>query len=452
MTENFHPNEAEDVQKTWNTSIEEQTRLLKDIQKTRQTAAALEQRTTTAVDAGHAPASTQHQQSRVVEFASSDETRRFSGTSRSSRWEQFSTRHEETSTDFSSSLTTSDNAGILTKTVRRAKSASAKKSKKSSIVDRILTGADSRHHGVSQSSVSDDDDTSMPDLLPFSNDRRPKNVSAVPAVMKPTRNSEKRSRIDSSSLVDQYIGCRQPPSLPPQQPAPVAYTRSDSSERGSLVRRRSSVKRRPEEVLLRGSQGNLRRQESMTNLIRFDSYETMNSSSGHDLVFGQKQISTTNPEMSRDRRRSQDQCLIEKSGSQGNLLRRQESITNLSNYLQADLNRKWSIDAKIGAGGDDLVFGQSQVAMNGELRRDRRIEQSNSQGNLRRQDSMSNLSNLQDDINSLLRDAATVSTISNSNSSRTVVETTSNSLTSYPSGRSNYQAIASSLLSEPGPR
>ena len=150
----FH-REEENVTNTWNTSIEEQTRLLEEIQRDYQRTTAA---TASVTYAAALPAA--QQQTRMVEeekkiVNSSDETRsRFSSTtSRSSRWEQFSTRHEETSTadSISTSLTASDNAGRLTKTTKtvrsKSQSASAKKSQSSkSIVDKILTkGAGSRH-------------------------------------------------------------------------------------------------------------------------------------------------------------------------------------------------------------------------------------------------------------------------------------------------------------------
>ena len=97
---------------TWNTSIEEQARLLEQIQRQQQRTAS--DAAAAAMLAHAAPA---HHQTHMVEeekIVSSAETRRFSGSSRSSRWEQFSTRHEETSTDFCGNLTTSDNASRLT--------------------------------------------------------------------------------------------------------------------------------------------------------------------------------------------------------------------------------------------------------------------------------------------------------------------------------------------------
>ena len=169
--------EDEDVHNTWNTSIEEQTRLLEEIQRNQRTIAA-----TASVTYAAAPPATAQQQTRMVEeekkiVNSSDETRsRFSSTtSRSSRWEQFSTRHEETSmadSSISTSLTASDNAGRLTKTANtvrsKSQSASAKKSQSSkSIVDKILTkGAGSRH--IIGMSDDDETDMEMPDLSPFS--------------------------------------------------------------------------------------------------------------------------------------------------------------------------------------------------------------------------------------------------------------------------------------------
>ena len=541
---NFHLDD--DVTKAWNTSIEEQTRLLEEIQRQQQRTATETAAVAAAMPAMVTRTSPAYHQSHMVEeekFVSSDETQRFSSSSRSSRWEQFSTRHEETSMDFCGNLTTSDNGSRLTKTVRRAKSASAKKSN-SSIVDRILTSGGSHHV------MSDDDDTSMPDLLPFTS-KSTINPKQEQNVMKPKRSKEKKSRIESSSLVDQYVGRQQT----------SGRNRADSTaERGNLVRR-NSVTRRSNEVLrtehihhqssssnisnyFQGdliswdtppnrsrddlvfgtqnqfnnsethrvhwsenqskiekskSQGSILRQDSLTNVnsylpqvpSRKKSFNVSNRD-GDDLVFGQRNNSNT-IETSRQERRRRS---IEKSGSQSNL-RRQESLTDLSNFLHEDLNRKWSLNTPA---REDLVFGHMPSSNNnvvsstersnlsrrnsvtrrsnealrtehihrqnsssnvnnylqGDLRDHRRqetnqpawLERSGSQGNLRRQDSMSNLSNLQDDINSLLRDTTTTSTSSSN------VQTSTRCDNGYINSghRSNYQAIASSLLSEPAPR
>ena len=247
------------------------------------------------------------------------------------------------------------------------------------------------------------------------------------------------------------------------------------------------------------SQGSILRQDSLTNVnsylpqapSRKKSFNVSNRD-GDDLVFGQRNNSNT-IETSRQERRRRS---IEKSGSQSNL-RRQESLTDLSNFLHEDLNRKWSLNTPA---REDLVFGHMPSSNNnvvsstersnlsrrnsvtrrsnealrtehihrqnsssnvnnylqGDLRDHRRqetnqpawLERSGSQGNLRRQDSMSNLSNLQDDINSLLRDTTTTSTSSSN------VQTSTRCDNGYINSghRSNYQAIASSLLSEPAPR
>ena len=516
----------EDVHNTWNTSIEEQTRLLEEIQRN--------QRTTTATAAAAsvtyaaAPPATAQQQTRMVEeekriVNSSDETRsRFSSstTSRSSRWEQFSTRHEETSMadSISTSLTASDNAGRLTKTTKtvrsKSQSASAKKSQSSkSIVDKILTkGAGSRH--VIGMSDDDETDMDMPDLSPFPLGNKTMSSSKVKfeeilplgsskqethGIIKSTRTSEKRSRLESSSLVDQYIGRQS-----------SGQNRGDSSERGSLARR-PSMSKRPEEMLqvnqgnlyrqdsygslmpevpsrkkslnaeTRGdrrqkenqtstvekskSQGNLRRQGSRGNLSSYMpedliSFDSPINQSRNDLVFGQ-----TNPSQNDYQRinnyqiPTNERSSLEKSGSQGNLLRRQESLTELSNFLQEDLSRKWSFDASTTGPSKELgVFGQKnrQTILPPEMPRNCRQENQSggSQTNLRRQNSMTNLNSLQDDINSLLRDTSTAPTsaVGGGGSSTVQTSTRCDTYISSSSGRSSYQAIASSLLSEPAPR
>ena len=520
----FH-HEDEDVHNTWNTSIEEQTRLLEEIQRN--------QRTTTATAAASvtyaaAPPATAQQQTRMVEeekkiVNSSDETRsRFSSstTSRSSRWEQFSTRHEETSMvdSISTSLTASDNAGRLTKTTKtvrsKSQSASAKKSQSSkSIVDKILTkGAGSRH--VIGMSDDDETDMDMPDLSPFPLGNKTMASSKVKfeeilplgsskqethGIIKSTRTSEKRSRLESSSLVDQYIGRQS-----------SGQNRGDSSERGSLARR-PSITKRPEEMLqvnqgnlyrqdsygslmpevpsrkkslnaeTRGdrrqkenqsstvekskSQGNLRRQGSRGNLSSYMpedliSFDSPINQSRNDLVFGQ-----TNPSQNDYQRinnyqiPTNERSSLEKSGSQGNLLRRQESLTELSNFLQEDLSRKWSFDATSTGPSKELgVFGQKnrQTILPPEMPRNCRQENQSggSQTNLRRQNSMTNLNSLQDDINSLLRDTSTAPTsaVGGGGSSTVQTSTRCDTYISSSSGRSSYQAIASSLLSEPAPR
>ena len=520
----FH-HEDEDVHNTWNTSIEEQTRLLEEIQRN--------QRTTTATAAASvtyaaAPPATAQQQTRMVEeekkiVNSSDETRsRFSSstTSRSSRWEQFSTRHEETSMvdSISTSLTASDNAGRLTKTTKtvrsKSQSASAKKSQSSkSIVDKILTkGAGSRH--VIGMSDDDETDMDMPDLSPFPLGNKTMASSKVKfeeilplgsskqethGIIKSTRTSEKRSRLESSSLVDQYIGRQS-----------SGQNRGDSSERGSLARR-PSITKRPEEMLqvnqgnlyrqdsygslmpevpsrkkslnaeTRGdrrqkenqssmvekskSQGNLRRQGSRGNLSSYMpedliSFDSPINQSRNDLVFGQ-----TNPSQNDYQRinnyqiPTNERSSLEKSGSQGNLLRRQESLTELSNFLQEDLSRKWSFDASTTGPSKELgVFGQKtrQNILPPEMPRNCRQENQSggSQTNLRRQNSMTNLNSLQDDINSLLRDTSTAPTsaVGGGGSSTVQTSTRCDTYISSSSGRSSYQAIASSLLSEPAPR
>ena len=520
----FH-HEDEDVHNTWNTSIEEQTRLLEEIQRN--------QRTTTATAAASvtyaaAPPATAQQQTRMVEeekriVNSSDETRsRFSSstTSRSSRWEQFSTRHEETSMvdSISTSLTASDNAGRLTKTTKtvrsKSQSASAKKSQSSkSIVDKILTkGAGSRH--VIGMSDDDETDMDMPDLSPFPLGNKTMASSKVKfeeilplgsskqethGIIKSTRTSEKRSRLESSSLVDQYIGRQS-----------SGQNRGDSSERGSLARR-PSITKRPEEMLqvnqgnlyrqdsygslmpevpsrkkslnaeTRGdrrqkenqssmvekskSQGNLRRQGSRGNLSSYMpedliSFDSPINQSRNDLVFGQ-----TNPSQNDYQRinnyqiPTNERSSLEKSGSQGNLLRRQESLTELSNFLQEDLSRKWSFDASTTGPSKELgVFGQKnrQTILPPEMPRNCRQENQSggSQTNLRRQNSMTNLNSLQDDINSLLRDTSTAPTsaVGGGGSSTVQTSTRCDTYISSSSGRSSYQAIASSLLSEPAPR
>ena len=221
------------------------------------------------------------------------------------------------------------------------------------------------------------------------------------------------------------------------------------------------------------SQGSIHRQESLTNVNNYmpevpsrkKSFNVTNRG-GDELVFGQRNL-TNNEKTRRGRRQSietsgsksilrrqesrERRQSEEKSGSQSSL-RRQESLTNLSSFLQEDLNRKWSLNAT-SAVGEDLVFGQTNNSNNVDARHDRRqdtnqawLERSSSQNNLRRQDSMSNLSNLQDDINSLLRDTTTTSSSN--------VQTTIRCDNTYINSghRSNYQAIASSLLSEPAPR
>ena len=516
----FH-HEDEDVHNTWNTSIEEQTRLLEEIQRNQRTTTA-----TASVTYAAAPPATAQQQTRMVEEGkkivnSSDETRsRYSSstTSRSSRWEQFSTRHEETSMadSISTSLTASDNAGRLTKTTKtvrsKSQSASAKKSQSSkSIVDKILTkGAGSRHI------MSDDDETDMdmPDLSPFPLGNKTMASSKVKfeeilplgsskqethGIIKSTRTSEKRSRLESSSLVDQYIGRQS-----------SGQNRGDSSERGSLARR-PSMSKRPEEMLqanqgnlyrqdsygslmpevpsrkkslnaeTRGdrrqkenqsstvekskSQGNLRRQGSRGNLSTYlpedlISFDSPINQSRNDLVFGQ-----TNPSQNDYQRinnyqiPTNERSSLEKSGSQGNLLRRQESLTELSNFLQEDLSRKWSFDASTTGPSKELgVFGQKnrQTILPPEMPRNCRQENQSggSQTNLRRQNSMTNLNSLQDDINSLLRDTSTAPTsaVGGGGSSTVQTSTRCDTYISSSSGRSSYQAIASSLLSEPAPR
>ena len=506
----FH-HEDEDVHNTWNTSIEEQTRLLEEIQRN--------QRTTTATAAvasvtyAAAPPATAQQQTRMVEeekriVNSSDETRsRFSSstTSRSSRWEQFSTRHEETSMadSISTSLTASDNAGRLTKTTKtvrsKSQSASAKKSQSSkSIVDKILTkGAGSRHI------MSDDDETDMdmPDLSPFplGNKTMASSKHETHGIIRSTRTSEKRSRLESSSLVDQYIGRQS-----------SGQNRGDSSERGSLARR-PSMSKRPEEMLqanqgnlyrqdsygslmpevpsrkkslnaeTRGdrrqkenqsstvekskSQGNLRRQGSRGNLSSYMpedliSFDSPINQSRNDLVFGQANPSQNDYQRINNYQiPTNERSSLEKSGSQGNLLRRQESLTELSNFLQEDLSRKWSFDASTTGPSKELgVFGQKtrQNILPPEMPRNCRQENQSggSQTNLRRQNSMTNLNSLQDDINSLLRDTSTAPTsaVGGGGSSTVQTSTRCDTYISSSSGRSSYQAIASSLLSEPAPR
>ena len=519
----FH-HEDEDVHNTWNTSIEEQTRLLEEIQRNQRTTTA----TAASVTYAAAPPATAQQQTRMVEeekriVNSSDETRsRFSSstTSRSSRWEQFSTRHEETSMadSISTSLTASDNAGRLTKTTKtvrsKSQSASAKKSQSSkSIVDKILTkGAGSRH--VIGMSDDDETDMDMPDLSPFPLGNKTMASSKVKfeeilplgsskqethGIIKSTRTSEKRSRLESSSLVDQYIGRQS-----------SGQNRGDSSERGSLARR-PSMSKRPEEMLqinqgnlyrqdsygslmpevpsrkkslnaeTRGdrrqkenqsstvekskSQGNLRRQGSRGNLSSYMpedliSFDSPINQSRNDLVFGQ-----TNPSQNDYQRinnyqiPTNERSSLEKSGSQGNLLRRQESLTELSNFLQEDLSRKWSFDASTTGPSKELgVFGQKnrQTILPPEMPRNCRQENQSggSQTNLRRQNSMTNLNSLQDDINSLLRDTSTAPTsaVGGGGSSTVQTSTRCDTYISSSSGRSSYQAIASSLLSEPAPR
>ena len=502
----FH-HEDEDVHNTWNTSIEEQTRLLAEIQRNQRTIAA-----TASVTYAAAPPATAQQQTRMVEeekkiVNSSDETRsRFSSTtSRSSRWEQFSTRHEETSMadSISTSLTASDNAGRLTKTTKtvrsKSQSASAKKSQSSkSIVDKILTkGAGSRH--IIGMSDDDETDMEMPDLTPFSlGNKTMASKQETHGIIKSTRTSEKRSRLESSSLVDQYIGRQS-----------SGQHRGDSSERGSLARR-PSMSKRPEEMLQANqgnlyrqdsygslmpevpsrkkslntetrrdrrqkenqsstvekskSQGNLRRQGSRGNLSSYlpedlISFDSPINQSRNDLVFGQ-----TNPSQNDYQRINNYQIptnesgRLEKSGSQGNLLRRQESLTELSNYLQEDLSRKWSFDASTTGPSKELgVFGQKnrQTILPPEMPRNCRQENQSggSQTNLRRQNSMTNLNSLQDDINSLLRDTSTAPTsaVGGGGGGSSTVQTSTRCDT-YISGNSGYQAIASSLLSEPAPR
>ena len=504
----FH-HEDEDVHNTWNTSIEEQTRLLAEIQRNQRTTTA-----TASVTYAAAPPATAQQQTRMVEeekkfVNSSDETRsRFSSstTSRSSRWEQFSTRHEETSMadSISTSLTASDNAGRLTKTTKtvrsKSQSASAKKSQSSkSIVDKILTKG-SRH--IIGMSDDDETDMEMPDLSPFSlgNKTMASSKQETLGIMKSTRTSEKRSRLESSSLVDQYIGRQS-----------SGQNRGDSSERGSLARR-PSMSKRPEEMLQANqgnlyrqdsygslmpevpsrkkslntetrrdrrqkenqsstvekskSQGNLRRQGSRGNLNSYMpedliSFDSPINQSRNDLVFGQ-----TNPSQNDYQRinnyqiPTNERSSLEKSGSQGNLLRRQESLTELSNYLQEDLSRKWSFDASTTGPSKELgVFGQKnrQTILPPEMPRNCRQENQSggSQTNLRRQNSMTNLNSLQDDINSLLRDTSTAPTsaVGGGGGSSTVqTSTRCDTYISSSSGRSSYQAIASSLLSEPAPR
>ena len=505
----FH-HEDEDVHNTWNTSIEEQTRLLAEIQRNQRTIAA----TASVTYAAAPPPATAQQQTRMVEeekkiVNSSDETRsRFSSTtSRSSRWEQFSTRHEETSMadSISTSLTASDNAGRLTKTTKtvrsKSQSASAKKSQSSkSIVDKILTkGAGSRH--IIGMSDDDETDMEMPDLSPFSlGNKTMASKQETHGIIKSTRTSEKRSRLESSSLVDQYIGRQS-----------SGQHRGDSSERGSLARR-PSMSKRPEEMLQANqgnlyrqdsygslmpevpsrkkslntetrrdrrqkenqsstvekskSQGNLRRQGSRGNLSSYlqedlISFDSPINQSRNDLVFGQ-----TNPSQNDYQRINNYQIptnesgRLEKSGSQGNLLRRQESLTELSNYLQEDLSRKWSFDASTTGPSNELgVFGQKnrQTILPPEMPRNCRQENQSggSQTNLRRQNSMTNLNSLQDDINSLLRDTSTAPTsaVGGGGGSSTVqTSTRCDTYISSSSGRSSYQAIASSLLSEPAPR
>ena len=516
----FH-HEDEDVHNTWNTSIEEQTRLLEEIQRNQRTTTA-----TASVTYAAAPPATAQQQTRMVEEGkkivnSSDETRsRFSSstTSRSSRWEQFSTRHEETSMadSISTSLTASDNAGRLTKTTKtvrsKSQSASAKKSQSSkSIVDKILTkGAGSRHI------MSDDDETDMdmPDLSPFPLGNKTMASSKVKfeeilplgsskqethGIIKSTRTSEKRSRLESSSLVDQYIGRQS-----------SGQNRGDSSERGSLARR-PSMSKRPEEMLqanqgnlyrqdsygslmpevpsrkkslnaeTRGdrrqkenqsstvekskSQGNLRRQGSRGNLSSYMpedliSFDSPINQSRNDLVFGQANPSQNDYQRINNYQiPTNERSSLEKSGSQGNLLRRQESLTELSNFLQEDLSRKWSFDASTTGPSKELgVFGQKnrQTILPPEMPRNCRQENQSggSQTNLRRQNSMTNLNSLQDDINSLLRDTSTAPTsaVGGGGSSTVQTSTRCDTYISSSSGRSSYQAIASSLLSEPAPR
>ena len=506
----FH-HEEEDVKNTWNTSIEEQTRLLEEIQR--------HQRTTAAASVTYAavPPVAAQRQTRMVEeekkiVNSSDETRsRFSSstTSRSSRWEQFSTRHEETSMadSISTSLTASDNAGRLTKTTKtvrsKSQSASAKKSQSSkSIVDKILTkGAGSRH--IIGMSDDDETDLDMPDLSPFSSGNKIMASKHETLGIKSTQTSEKRSRLESS-LVDQYIGRQS-----------SGQNRGDSSERGSLARR-PSMSKRPEEMLQANqgnlyrqdsygslmpevpsrkkslnaetrrdrrqkenqsstvekskSQGNLRRQGSRGNLSSYlpedlISFDSPINQSRNDLVFGQ-----TNPSQNDYQRinnyqiPTNESSRLEKSGSQGNLLRRQESLTELNNYLQEDLSRKWSFDASTTGPSKEVgVFGQkNRSTILPETTRNCRQENQygGSQTKLVRQNSMTNLNSLQDDINSLLRDTSTAPTSavvgggsrSSSTSSTVQTSTRCDTYISSSSGRSSYQAIASSLLSEPAPR
>ena len=294
----------------------------------------------------------------------------------------------------STSLTASDNAGRLTKTTKtvrsKSQSASAKKSQSSkSIVDKILTkGAGSRHI------MSDDDETDMdmPDLSPFPLGNKTMASSKVKfeeilplgsskqethGIIKSTRTSEKRSRLESSSLVDQYIGRQS-----------SGQNRGDSSERGSLARR-PSMSKRPEEML-QANQGNLYRQDSYGSLMP-------------EVPSRKKSL---NAETRGDRRQKENQSsTVEKSKSQGNL-RRQGSRGNLSTYLPEDLI---SFDSPINQSRNDLVFGQTNPSQNDYQRINNyqiptnersSLEKSGSQGNLlRRQESLTELSNfLQEDL------------------------------------------------------
>lgn len=194
----------DDLEMTWNTSAEEQSRIMKEIQRGRSV-------TTHFKEEEHV---TQHRSSRRDEFSSS--------------------RHHETTssvTNFSSSLTTADSNVMVPP--RRTKSVAAKETPaikaKNSIVDRILAGG------------SEPAAEERP-LLPFATIETPQR--------RPSRRRERRPQetttvlpmaTAAASVVDQYL-------------------RRSSTSRQPIMEASSYSLRRQD------SASNLRRQDSMNNL------------------------------------------------------------------------------------------------------------------------------------------------------------------------------------------
>ena len=138
---------------------------------------------------------------------------------------------------------------------------------------------------------------------------------------------------------------------------------------------------------LRTNQEYIYRQDSSSNINSFFqgdliSFDTPPDRSRDDLVFGTQNHSEIHRVHWKD-----NQSIIEKSVSQGSI-HRQESLTNVNNYMPEVPSRKKSFNVT-NRGGDELVFGQRNLTNNEKTRRGRRqsIETSGSKSILRRQES-----------------------------------------------------------------